>query len=117
MAEARRLQQCFLNIMLNAIDAMPDGGTLTVRTAHDSADGMVVVEIGDTGEGIPEDRLDKIFNPFFTTRSTGTGLGLAIVQQIILEHNGRIKVRSRLGEGTAFTVSLPSAPAAARACP
>jgi len=111
LADARRMQQCFLNIMLNAMDAMPDGGRLLVRTAHGPGDSSVIVEISDTGEGIPEERLDKIFNPFFTTRSTGTGLGLAIVQQIILEHNGVIEVRSRPGEGTTFTIKLPSSAA------
>ncbi len=107
-ADAKRLQQAFLNILLNAIDAMPGGGTLTVRTSLESENRSIKIELSDTGEGIPPHRLEKIFTPFFTTRRRGTGLGLAIVHQIISEHNGTIGVQSKVGEGTLFTIRLPS---------
>ncbi len=105
--DAKRLQQAFLNIMLNAIDAMPSGGTLTLQTAYDEAKCRIIIDIGDSGEGIPAEQVAKIFNPFFTTRVKGTGLGLAIVHQIILEHNGTISVQSTVGTGTTFTIHLP----------
>ncbi|HBE78642.1 MAG TPA: hypothetical protein DDW65_12830, partial [Firmicutes bacterium] len=105
--DAKRLQQAFLNIMLNAIDAMPDLGTLSAMTIYDQEKRRIKIEISDTGEGIPVNLVDKIFDPFFTTKIKGTGLGLAIVQQIILEHNGLISVQSKVGEGTLFTIFLP----------
>ncbi|MGE5583887.1 MAG: ATP-binding protein [Bacillota bacterium] len=106
-ADAKRLQQAFLNIMLNAIDAMPSGGQLGIKTLYDDENRRIKIEISDTGEGIPPEKVAKIFNPFFSTRVKGTGLGLAIVQQIILEHNGTITVQSKVGEGTTFTIYLP----------
>jgi two-component system sensor histidine kinase AtoS len=105
--DAKRLQQAFLNIMLNAIDAMPEEGILAIKTFYDEENRRIKIEISDTGEGIPVEKVAKIFNPFFTTRIKGTGLGLAIVQQIILEHNGLIGVQSKVDEGTAFTIFLP----------
>jgi len=108
----QEMQQVFMNLLLNAIQAMPDGGRIRVCiNSNGLPDGdFVKVSIQDTGCGIPEEDIDKIFNPFFTTKPTGTGLGLSIVHRIINEHNGRIKVSSKVGEGTTFEVLLPSTP-------
>jgi hypothetical protein len=100
-----QLRRVFLNIIRNAMDAMPKGGELKIWT--DERDRHLVVHIADTGAGIPEETIDKIFAPFFTTKDFGTGLGLAIVQQIIDEHGGQISCRSKLGEGTTFSIALP----------
>lgn len=105
--DAKRLQQAFLNIMLNAIDAMPNGGRLTIKSSYEQESRWIKIEFSDTGEGIPPEKMDKIFNPFFTTKQHGTGLGLAIVDQIIIEHNGTIGVQSKVGEGATFIILLP----------
>jgi signal transduction histidine kinase len=91
--------------MENACQAMTSGGTLSVGTKS-HAD-YVEVRIADTGCGIPQEHLNKIFAPFFTTKSRGTGLGLAVVKKIIERHQGTIEVRSKVGEGTAFHIILP----------
>jgi signal transduction histidine kinase len=124
-ADAEQLKQVFINLALNAVQAMPDGGRLTVRTRRPhapvelglsdstprySAD-QVEVRVADTGAGIPEDALDRIFIPFYTTKSKGTGLGLAISQRIVKGHGGTIEVQSRLGEGSEFILRFPSAAA------
>ena len=104
-----RLQQVFLNLFMNARDAMPAGGMLEVRTsAHN---GSVEVEITDTGAGIPAEHLHRIFDPFFTTKSSGkgTGLGLSVSYGIIKEHAGRVDVRSVPGKGTSFRLEFPVA--------
>lgn len=102
-----QIQQVFLNLMLNSIDAMPDGGKLTVSMKK--TDNSVEVVFSDTGTGIDETIIDRIFDPFFTTKlpGRGTGLGLSICYGIIREHNGTITVKSRRGEGTTFTIRLP----------
>jgi two-component system NtrC family sensor kinase len=107
-ADTAQLRQAFLNLMTNAVEAMPQGGTLTVHTRA-APPGMITVEIQDTGVGIPADNLSKLFTPFFTTKpiGKGTGLGLAIVYGIIKMHRGQINVRSQPGQGTTFTVTLP----------
>ncbi|HMD32699.1 MAG TPA: ATP-binding protein, partial [Candidatus Acidoferrales bacterium] len=104
-----RLQQVFLNLFLNARDAMPSGGMLEVRTV--SQNGSVEVEVTDTGTGIPGENLHRIFDPFFTTKATGrgTGLGLSVSYGIVQEHNGRIEVRSTPGKGTSFRLEFPAA--------
>jgi len=103
---ATMLQQVFTNLFLNAIKAMPEGGTLGLRI--DTLPGLVQVHVSDTGVGIPQDDLDKIFDPFDTgSRSWGTGLGLSICYSIVRRHGGSIGVKSRLGEGSTFTVTLP----------
>jgi len=110
-----QLQQVFLNLFLNARDAMPRGGWLSVTTRID--DHRVLVEIADTGSGIPSEQLARIYDPFFTTKAIGrgTGLGLSITYGIVREHDGTIHCDSVVGQGTRFTVSLPlAAPAAAR---
>jgi len=105
---ANKLQQVFLNLFLNARDAMPSGGMLEVRTA--AHNGSVEVEIADTGAGISHDHINRIFDPFFTTKANGrgTGLGLSVSYGIIKEHAGKIDVRSAPGKGTSFHVEFPA---------
>lgn len=105
-----QLQQAVIALSTNAIDAMPDGGQLTLRTRNE--DGKVLVEVSDTGVGISPEHLTKIFDPFFTTKEIGhgTGLGLAVCYGIVTEHGGRLDVQSTIGAGTTFTISIPSAP-------
>ncbi|MCU1239571.1 MAG: Sensor histidine kinase [Candidatus Acidoferrum typicum] len=105
---ANKLQQVFLNLFLNARDAMPGGGMLEVRTA--AHNGSVEVEVADTGAGIPREHIHRIFDPFFTTKSNGrgTGLGLSVSYGIIKEHAGKIDVRSTPGKGTSFHVEFPA---------
>jgi len=107
-----QLQQVFLNLFLNARDAMPRGGWLSVTTRVDGA--HVTAEISDTGLGIPPEQLARIYDPFFTTKSIGrgTGLGLSITYGIVREHDGTILCDSAVGQGTRFTLTLPAAPAA-----
>ncbi len=105
--DAKRLSQAVFNILLNAIEAVGDTGKLTVSTKCNQVNEQVEIAVTDTGKGIPEDQLENVFNPFYTTRPGGTGLGLAIVQQIIVEHNGTIAVRSDVEKGTCFTIALP----------
>jgi two-component system, NtrC family, sensor kinase len=103
-----KLQQVFINLFLNARDAMSSGGALKVRTSMN--DTMVVIDVHDTGAGISEENIKKIYDPFFTTKSTGkgTGLGLAVTYGIIQEHGGRIFVESQPGQGTHFRLKLPT---------
>jgi signal transduction histidine kinase len=103
-----QLQEVFFNIAQNGIQAMPDGGRLTIES-H-SSDGSVEVSMSDTGVGIPPHYLEKIFEPLFTTKTQGIGLGLAIVKTLVEGHHGSIAVESEVGEGTTFTVTLPLAP-------
>jgi signal transduction histidine kinase len=106
----RGLQQVFLNLFLNAIQAMPEGGTISVR-ARPTEGGTVQIDVIDTGVGIPEEHLSSIFDPFFTSKEvgTGTGLGLTVSHGIIEKHGGRIDVRSQVGSGTTFSVHLARA--------
>jgi signal transduction histidine kinase len=98
------MRQAFSNLLQNALEAMPEGGTLTVET-HDGKELFLVIK--DTGIGIPRDAIKKIFLPFFTTKDRGVGMGLALAHKIITSHGGRIEVESEEGRGTTFTVSLP----------
>jgi two-component system, NtrC family, sensor kinase len=121
LADSNQLQQVFLNLIANAVDAMPAGGELYVQTALEEVNDPgvsrpgadhrrgVTVSIRDSGQGIPEEHLAKIFDPFFTTKAAGqgTGIGLAVCAQIIHAHGGSIAVQSRLGEGSLFTIRLP----------
>jgi PAS domain S-box-containing protein len=102
-----KLQQVFLNMFLNARDAMPRGGWLSIGTRLEA--GRVVVEVADTGTGIPSEHLARIYDPFFTTKSIGqgTGLGLSITYGIVREHEGTLNVESHVGQGTKFTMTLP----------
>jgi two-component system, NtrC family, sensor kinase len=107
LADGGQIQQAVIALATNAIDAMPDGGTLTFRAA--SKGNRILIEVADTGAGIPQENMPKIFEPFFTTKDVGkgTGLGLAVCYGIISEHNGRITVRSTPGKGTTFSILLP----------
>ncbi|MCY7346110.1 MAG: PAS domain-containing protein, partial [Pyrinomonadaceae bacterium] len=106
-ADEGQLQQAVIALATNAIDAMPNGGTLTFRAFEQS--GRVVVEVQDSGHGIAPENMSKIFEPFFTTKEVGkgTGLGLAVCYGIVTEHNGRLSVRSNIGIGTTFSIFLP----------
>ncbi len=104
------LRSVFNNLLINAMQAMEkSGGHLNIKITPDEDDGFVRIDISDTGNGIPEENLPKIFEPYFSTKETGTGLGLAIVQKIVEMHNGNIEVESKTDEGTRFTVRLPKA--------
>jgi len=101
------MEQVFLNLFVNAAQAMDRRGEIAVATRTDGEAVRVVVR--DSGPGIPRDKIDQIFKPFFTTRSHGTGLGLAICKKIVEAHGGRIEVETSPGEGARFTVMLPRA--------
>jgi len=120
MADRKRLHRCFSNVVSNGIQAMPNGGDLTLRTHHVATmvfpssglpdprpEPAIQVTISDTGQGIPADRLSRIFDPFFTTKEKGMGLGMAITHRIIEDHKGTIDVQSEMGVGSTFTVHLP----------
>lgn len=110
--DLHQLQQCFLNLVFNSIEAMPNGGKLSIRSDLDPSSGRVTVEFRDTGCGIPEEHLGHIYDPFFTTKEAGqgTGLGLSIVHGIVKAHQGDIQAASRPGEGTTFLLSFPQCP-------
>jgi len=107
LADAKQAQQAILNVLLNAVQALPDGGTLSVTTTVSTA--AVQLIVADTGAGIPPENLAKIFSPFFTTKHRGTGLGLAITRSIMEKHGGTIIVASQAGHGTTFTLTFPAA--------
>ena len=121
LVDSQQLQQVLLNLILNAIDAMPDGGELrisadrikgkqksTLERAIEKSNKYVEINIEDTGEGIPADKLETIFDPFVTTKSNGLGLGLSIVYRIVREHDGEIHVSSKHGAGTRFILTIPT---------
>ncbi len=118
-ADTDQLQQVFLNLLLNARDAMPDGGDLRVGTIYNEHTGEVIVDIADTGPGIAPDTLAHVFDPFFTTKPTGagTGLGLAVCYGIVTAHGGRIELAPNNGRGTVVRVSLPVAEPPAQVSP
>jgi len=109
-ADPTQIQEVMVNLVSNSLEAMPNGGRLTIRTRRGPAN-MVTIEIEDTGVGIPEEYLNKLFTPFFTTKAVGkgTGLGLAITYGIIKMHRGQINVHSKVGQGTTFVIQLPVA--------
>lgn len=109
LADPDQMSQVFINLVMNAVHAMPDGGTLRIGLAPEKH--MVKLTIADTGHGIPQDVIEKVFEPFFTTKEfgQGTGLGLTVVKGIIEEHQGSIVVESGEGKGTTFTILLPQA--------
>jgi two-component system, NtrC family, sensor kinase len=112
--DKEQIKQVIINILLNAIQHTPEKGSIVVTTRSvakmNGGPGFVQVEISDTGVGIPDEELEKIFTPFYTTRAKGSGLGLAISHQIIQEHEGTIDVRSAMQKGTTFTINLPTNP-------
>ena len=109
-ADPMQLKQVFMNLILNAVDAMQDGGTLTMKTLFDKAAQVVRVEISDTGKGISTVVMDKMFHPFFTTKPKGTGLGLAISKRLIEEHGGKISIEKNASGGATFKISLMATP-------
>ncbi|MBI5237288.1 MAG: hypothetical protein HY887_02560 [Deltaproteobacteria bacterium] len=108
MADGPQLRQVFLNLFLNAVDAVDGKGTVIVSVKDSAEEGFVDVIIRDNGKGIPGEHIDRIFDPFFSTKDRGTGLGLAIVNSIVSAHNGAIDVDSAPGEGTRFIIRLPA---------
>jgi signal transduction histidine kinase len=107
VGNANSLQQVFLNLLINSRDAMPKGGVIAVST--EVQEGFVVTRFSDTGVGVEQENLEKIFSPFFTTKGAGkgTGLGLAICNKIVGQHGGTISVESQVNQGTVFTIRLP----------
>lgn len=115
-ANGNQIQQVLLNLLINARQAMPSGGRVTIKLDHDKAAGTVDLMVRDTGSGIPADKLPRIFDRFYTTKKGpdesgkgGTGLGLATCKSIIDAHRGRVRVESTVGKGTAFIIKLPVA--------
>jgi len=107
VADPMQLRQVFMNLLMNAVDAMPGTGTVRLRTSFDAAACEIVVSIADTGKGMDAAELERIFQPFFTTKAGGTGLGLPISKRLIEEQGGRMTVESTIGKGTTFTLAIP----------
>ena len=105
--DENQIEQVLVNILLNAIQAIDNNGTISIKTSANTKENELKIEITDSGCGIAQEQIDKIFDPFFSTKSKGTGLGLAVSYGIINSHEGNIKVDSRPGEGTRFTITLP----------
>ncbi len=105
--DAELLHRAISNLVLNAMDAMPQGGTLTLHTRND--DGNVIIEVADTGSGLTQEECERIFTPYYTSKQHGTGLGLAIVQSVVSDHGGRVQVQSERGQGCTFVIELPRA--------
>jgi two-component system NtrC family sensor kinase len=107
--DTNQMQQVFVNILINAADAMPEGGDLTIRSrlAPPAEGGRVVLEFEDTGKGIPAEDIPRLFDPFFSTKEKGTGLGLSICYGIIRRHGGKIEARSSEDRGSVFVIELP----------
>ena len=109
MADPEHLIQAFMNLFLNGIQAMPQGGTLKVKAQWVPGSKYITISVEDTGIGMPPEHIPRIFDMFFTTRKGGTGLGLPLVQRIIYEHQGFLEVDSALGKGSCFWIRLPVA--------
>src|SRR5262249_10173539 len=103
--DEKQIQQVLVNLVKNSMQAMPRGVTLPVQTGETADD--VWVNVADTGGGIPQEQLNRIFEPFYTTKKKGSGLGLMIVQRIVRDHGGRIELESHVGRGTTFRIYLP----------
>jgi two-component system sensor histidine kinase HydH len=114
LLDDKRMKQAFLNVIINAMQAMPSGGTLTVKTCrkipsgNQQACGQVLIEFKDTGQGIPPDSMDRLFDPFYTTKEAGTGMGLPIVDSIMRSHGGSVNIESASGKGTKVTLLIPA---------
>jgi two-component system nitrogen regulation sensor histidine kinase NtrY len=106
--DAELLHRALSNLVVNAMDAMPSGGILALRSRRD--DGNVILEVADTGTGLTPEECEHIFTPYYTSKQHGTGLGLAIVQSVVSDHGGRVTVQSKPGQGTTFMIELPQAP-------
>lgn len=109
MVNEKKLEEAMLNFISNAIEAMPEGGSLSISAAADYPSGGIIITISDSGEGIPDENKDKVFEPFFTTKDEGTGLGMSLSYQIIKSHSGKLNVISRQGYGTTIEIKLPPA--------
>ncbi len=107
MADPSQMKQVFINVMVNAAEAMENGGKLSIRTFRGDSGGNAVIEFEDTGIGIPSEIMPRIFDPFYTTKEKGTGLGLSVVSGIIKRHEGRVEVKSNTGNGTLIRITLP----------
>jgi signal transduction histidine kinase len=103
-ADAEQMTRVLRNLILNAIDAMPQGGALTVRTS--SLGAGIRLEVSDTGQGLTPEECERLFTPYYTTKTHGTGLGLAIVQSVVSDHKGHISVESEPGKGAKFQIDL-----------
>jgi signal transduction histidine kinase len=106
LGDEHRIEQAALNIMLNALEAMEDGGSLHIRLDHD--EGTVVAEFTDTGPGIPQEQIEKVFLPFYSTKPSGTGLGLPLVARVVAAHGGEMDVKSEPGRGTTVRMVFPT---------
>jgi two-component system NtrC family sensor kinase len=106
-ADPAHMKQVFLNLLINACEAMEEGGTLTIRSDYHPDTKTVTMSVRDTGTGIEEKDLARIFDPFFSTKKKGTGLGLSVVNGLVSRHNGKVEIDSAPGKGTVFRVSLP----------
>jgi signal transduction histidine kinase len=104
-ADPELLHRALSNLVLNAMDAMPQGGTLALRTRRH--DGTVRIEVADSGSGLTQEECERIFTPYYTSKQHGIGLGLAIVQSVVSDHGGTISVKSEPGQGTTFVIELP----------
>jgi signal transduction histidine kinase len=104
-ADGEQLGRVIQNLVLNAVDAMPQGGELTIRTRRHGA--VVRLDVADTGEGLTDEERERLFTPYYTTKQHGTGLGLAIVQSVVSDHAGRVWVDSAPGRGSTFHIELP----------
>jgi two-component system sensor histidine kinase HydH len=110
LGDVDRLQQVVMNVVLNALQAMEDGGTLTVTLANTADRQGVELRISDTGVGVSPELLSQVFYPYFTTKPSGTGIGLAISQKIVADHGGTIDMESEPGKGTTVIIQLPAQP-------
>ncbi len=109
MADPEMLHRALSNLVLNAMDAMPNGGKLTVSARRQGSN--VEIRVADTGEGLTQEECERLFTPYYTTKLHGTGLGLAIVQSVVADHGGKITVESQAGSGATFIITLPKASA------
>jgi len=107
IADPAQMQQVFMNLLLNAADAMPEGGTITISTLYDPEQDCMTIRLQDTGKGIDESIRDKIFQPFFTTKAKGTGLGLSISTRLVEQQGGRLQLEDNGGSGVSFVITLP----------
>jgi two-component system NtrC family sensor kinase len=107
LLDVNQMEQVFVNLLLNAVEAIQEKGVITIKSYLDASQAYEIIDIMDTGCGIPPDDLNKIFEPFFSTKPKGTGLGLAVSYGIVRNHQGEIKVSSQPGSGTRFTIEIP----------
>lgn len=105
--DANKIKQVFWNLAINAAEAMPEEGTLTIVTRYSRDKKYIEIEVADTGIGIPKEKIRQLFDPFFTTKDKGTGLGLAVSYGIIEQHRGKIEAKSEESQGSTFIISLP----------